>query len=137
MLDILSPPTSLNLKNLLLAPIQSYQSVLTLLALPSYTPLFTAQPYGTRSALAEGIILSIIRNETVIESPEDVDGVLDLCSVLVRGEESADISQGANTRRPQPPADPTEVQGWVARIVHLLRSELLDVQLEVLVFFLF
>ncbi|KIJ45211.1 hypothetical protein M422DRAFT_30058 [Sphaerobolus stellatus SS14] len=143
--DIYSPPTSTNLQNLLVAPIQSYQSVLTLLALPAYIPLFSAQPHRTRVILARAIITSILKNETIIESPEDVDGVLDLCRVLLRNEEIPETPQPDNTNEPSSPrdvrrvapiamqpADIIEDQGFVARMVHLFRSDSLDVQFELL-----
>ena len=122
-----------------MAPINSYQSVLTLLALPRYVPLLNQQPFASRRSLAHSIISSILKNETVIEAPEDVDGVLELCRVLIEDQ----------TPLPPPPVDGgyvpngrhmvrsaadmeqlAEEQGWVARIVHLFRAEQLDVQYE-------
>lgn len=124
-----------------MAPINSYQSVLTLLALQQYTALLTQQPYSTRRTLSHSLISSVLKNETVIETPEDVNGILELCHVLVR--DQADAVAGPNAHgAPIHVKDPrrgpyhereelAEEQGWMARMVHLFRSENLDVQFEV------
>lgn len=138
--ELHNPATTGNLLSLLVAPINSYQSVLTLLALPRYVPLLNQQPFASRRSLAHSIISSILKNETVIEAPEDVDGVLELCRVLIEDQ---------TPLPPPPPVDGgyvpngrplvrsaadleqlAEEQGWVARIVHLFRAEQLDVQYE-------
>lgn len=127
--------TTNNLASLLIAPINSYQSVLTLLALPRYGHLLVLQPFATRRSLAHAIIASILKNETIIETPEDVRGVLELCQVLIR--DQLDTIPGKQTqaaRRPAYIADREEMaeeQGWVARMVHLFRTDPLDVQFEV------
>jgi vacuolar protein sorting-associated protein 35 len=91
----------------------------------------------------------VLKNETVVEAPEDVDGVLELCHVLIK--DQSDSSGGAggavggivhatqvhmkDTRRQGPYVaereEMAEEQGWVARMVHLFRAESLDVQFEV------
>ncbi|KAF8525127.1 vacuolar protein sorting-associated protein 35 [Hysterangium stoloniferum] len=140
--DLYVPHTTQNLLNLLIAPVNSYQSVLTLLALPCYLKLFSKQPLNTRRSIAHSIISSVLKNETVIETPEDVDGVLELCQVLIsdpppENDEKKEQSL-PQTRRagplphPQSPEEMAEEQGWVARMVHLFRSESLDVQFELL-----
>ena len=62
----------------------SYQSVLTPLAIPNYVPLLTKQLFSMRRSIAHSIVSSVLKNETIIESPEDVDGVLELCHVLIK-----------------------------------------------------
>lgn len=127
-----------------MAPINSYQSVLTLLAIPNYVPLLTRQLFSTRRSIAHSIISSVLKNETIIETPEDVDGVLELCHVLIKDQSdsatnpNAPNSQQAHVReiRRQGPyfverEEMAEEQGWVARMVHLFRAESLDVQFEV------
>lgn len=128
--------TTNNLASLLIAPINSYQSVLTLLALPRYGRLLVLQPFTTRRSLAHAIVASVLKNETIIESPEDVRGVLELCQVLIRDQLDTGLgTQSQNTRSRQPynidRDDMAEEQGWVARMVHLFRSDILDVQFEV------
>ena len=137
--DLHNPQTTTNLLSLLAAPINSYQSVLTLLALPCYVPLLTQQPFNSRRSLAHSIVSSVLKNETVIETPEDVDGVLELCQVLIH--EQVEPMTGVNGvyggQRPRAGVQSldleqlAEEQGWVARMVHLFRAEDLEVQFEV------
>lgn len=133
--DLHSAPTISNLAALLAAPINSYQSVLTLLALPRYASLLTQQPFSSRRSVAHAIISSVLKNETVIETPEDVDGILELCHVLIKDQaDVAGTSGGPGDRRGPyylEREEMAEEQGWVARMVHLFRSDALDVQFEV------
>lgn len=123
----------------MVAPINSYQSVLTLLAIPHYVPLLSQQLFSTRRSIAHSIISSVLKNETIIEAPEDVDGVLELCHVLIKDQTDSAAPQGSagvkEIRRQGPyhteREDLAEEQGWVARMVHLFRADSLDVQFEV------
>ncbi|KAF8641524.1 hypothetical protein AX16_009902 [Volvariella volvacea WC 439] len=139
--DLHAQQTTANLAALLVAPINSYQSVLTLLAIPNYAPLLSRQLFSTRRSIAHSIISSVLKNETVVEAPEDVDGVLELCHVLIK--DQSDAAASAKTppsikeSRKQGPylaerEEMAEEQGWVARMVHLFRSENLDTQFELL-----
>jgi len=139
--DLHAQQTTSNLAALLVAPINSYQSVLTLLAIPNYVPLLSKQLFSTRRSIAHSIISSVLKNETVIEAPEDVNGVLELCHVLIKDQSDTAGINGVpppvmrDTRR-QPPytlesEELAEEQGWIARMVHLFRAESLDVQFEV------
>ncbi|KAF9466893.1 vacuolar protein sorting-associated protein 35 [Collybia nuda] len=147
--DLHAPQTTSNLSALLVAPINSYQSVLTLLAIPNYSPLLTRQLFSTRRSIAHSIISSVLKNETIVESPEDVDGVLELCHVLIKDQSDSSAPGAAATHtlhasqssikdmRRQGPffverEEMAEEQGWVARMVHLFRAESLDVQFELL-----
>lgn len=149
--DLHTPATTSNLLSLLLSPITSYASVLTLLALPSYTPLLASQPFSTRRSIAHAVVSSVLKNETVVETPEDVAGVLGLCAVLVRdqkdigmagngeggaGRGGSGMSGGGGGRRSMglqqyDAEEMAEEQGWVARMVHLFRSDDLDTQFQV------
>lgn len=144
--DLYTPTTTSNLLALLLSPINSYTTVLTLLAIPSYLPLLLSQPFGSRRSIAHAVVSSVLKNETVIENPEDVEGVLGMCSVLIKdqkepgqGPSAAGSSNGGYSstggRRGQvreyDAEDLAEEQGWVARMVHLFRSDDLDVQFQV------
>ena len=138
--DLHSPQTTSNLAALLVAPINSYQSVLTLLAIPNYGPLLSRQLFLTRRSIAHSLVSSVLKNETIIETPEDVDGVLDLCHVLIKDQSdtsgtSAPAVNGQQGRRQGSffveREEMAEEQGWVARMVHLFRAESLDVQFEV------
>ncbi|KAI5992917.1 vacuolar protein sorting-associated protein 35 [Pisolithus albus] len=138
--DLHAPQTAANLAALLVAPINSYQSVLTLLAIPRYVPLLTQQLFSTRRSIAHSVVSSVLKNETFIETPRDVDGVLDLCHVLIKDQNDAMPTPGIGvvkeTRRQGPQfterGDLAEEQGWVARMVHLFRAESLDTQFELL-----
>ncbi|KAG6830850.1 hypothetical protein H0H87_006910 [Tephrocybe sp. NHM501043] len=129
---------------LLVAPINSYQSVLTLLAIPNYSPLLSKQLFFTRRSIAHSIISSVLKNETIVEAPEDVHGVLELCHVLIKDQSDSSIAATASPAqmnmnikdiRRQGPyfverEETAEEQGWVARMVHLFRAENLDTQYE-------
>jgi vacuolar protein sorting-associated protein 35 len=133
--DLHGQQTINNLAALLLAPINSYQSVLTLLAIPNYAPLLILQPFPTRRSIAHSILSSVLKNETIVETPEDVDGILGLCHVLIKDQPDVGSSGSQTGRRPgahlMEREEMSEEQGWVARMVHLFRAESLSVQYEV------
>ncbi|SCZ99747.1 BZ3501_MvSof-1269-A2-R1_Chr12-2g03449 [Microbotryum saponariae] len=145
--DLHHPVTIQSLLSLLLAPINSYLTVLTLLALPSYKELLMIQPFPTRRSIGHAIVASILKNETVIDSAEDVKGVLDLCHVLMRDQKDRVVPnpQGLGQRqssgalggvgRGQQSYDVEEMaeeQGWIARMVHLFRAHELEAQFHLL-----
>ncbi|KAG0081456.1 Vacuolar protein sorting-associated protein 35, partial [Podila epicladia] len=138
--DLQHKETVANLQNLLMAPIQHYPSILTLLELPHYTSLLALQPYQTRRAIAHAVVGSILKNETVISSPEEVNGVLEICAVMVRdqkdgGHNSSPFRNTRNNRNESGSVDLeefTEEQGQLARIIHLFKSDDADVQAAIL-----
>ncbi|BGP19843.1 hypothetical protein JCM10213_003152 [Rhodosporidiobolus nylandii] len=152
--DLHSPTTTQHLLQLLLAPIQNYATVLTLLALPSYAPLLQAQGYATRRAVAHAVVASVLRNETVTDQPEDVKGVLELCGVLVKDQKDRPSGppggaaavgggrpafergysgpRGGQHQHQQLEEEMAEEQGWIARMVHLLRSRSEETQFALL-----
>ncbi|WWC66334.1 uncharacterized protein I206_100235 [Kwoniella pini CBS 10737] len=132
--DLHSPPTTANLLALLLAPITSYLSILTLLAIPSYIPLLSVQPYSTRLSIGQAVVSSVLKNNTLIDTSEDVSGVLGLCAVLVKDQKDSTIGGGAPNRRGQQVdlRELAEEQGWVARMVHLFKSDDLATQFKLL-----
>lgn len=146
--DLHAQQTTVNLAALLVAPINSYQSVLTLLAIPNYGPLLSRQLFSTRRSIAHSIVSSVLKNETIVETPEDVDGILDFCHVLIKDQSDVNTNlpngqpgvggarEPTGVGRRQGPfflerEEMAEEQGWVARMVHLFRAESLDVQFEV------
>ncbi|CAO3655175.1 unnamed protein product [Mucor hiemalis] len=138
--DFHSKVTEANLLALLLAPIQHYSSVMYLLALANYQPLLALQPYNTRQAAAHSIVNSILKNATIIDIPEDVHGILDLCDVLLRDQKdapstSAPTQQNSYSGMRQKPVELSyeqeeyvEKQGLLARMVHLFKSNNEDTQ---------
>ncbi|BEI83699.1 hypothetical protein CcaverHIS002_0403030 [Cutaneotrichosporon cavernicola] len=130
--DLHAPQTTANLLALLLAPILSYLSVLTLLAIPSYIPLLSVQPYTTRASIGQAVVSSVLKNDTLIETTSDVEGVLGLCAVLVRDQKDSASGAPRHARQPIDLREMAEEQGWVARMVHLFRSEDLHVQFDLL-----
>ena len=140
--DLHHPQTTQNLMALMVAPINSYTTVLTLLALPHYQDLLRVQPFSTRRSIAHAVVGSVLKNETTISTPEDVKAVLDMCHVLVRDQKDAGVgmpnhpgmSRQYSNGRNQPQYDVEEMaeeQGWIARMVHLFRSDDLDQQFAV------
>ncbi|KDN42178.1 vacuolar protein sorting-associated protein 35 [Tilletiaria anomala UBC 951] len=172
--DLHSPTTVANLNSLLLSPINSYLTVLTLLALPNFNALLGSQPYTTRKSISHAVVLSVLKNETIMSTPEDVDGVLQLCATLVKNQRDTVIGgmghgaplpgyaagPGYNYHTQDPrfvrqqqqhpgmhsghPAanryaqaqhdleEMAEEQGWMARLVHLFRSDDLETQFSLL-----
>ncbi|KAF7732871.1 Vacuolar protein sorting-associated protein 35 [Apophysomyces ossiformis] len=139
--DLHSKTTEANLLSLLLAPIQEYTSVLTLLVLTNYQPLLALQSYGTRRAVAQAVISSIVKNETIISTPEDVQCVLDLCGVMLRDQKDAPMTSMATSQMYGPGRgrkaaeisrieqdELAEEQGCIAKLIHLFRSNEEDTQ---------
>lgn len=150
--------THANFHALLLAPINSYASALTLLALPNFHKLWAEQPALTQQAIAQAIVRSMLRRETVISTPEEANGILALCTSLIQ--DQLDVSSQGLAVAPQPAALPAgvspahtfshaqqnyysptvashmeevaEKQGALARLVHLFRNPEPEVQLSLL-----
>ncbi|KAK5698169.1 retromer complex subunit Vps35 [Elasticomyces elasticus] len=118
--DLHSQPAQTSLLALLLAPVKAYFSLFTALALPNFVSLYQQQTYPTRRAVAGEVARSLLRNETKITTPENLDGVLQILVVLIKeGTQPA----GGNIRRAVLETDETvEEQGWLARIVHLIKA---------------
>ncbi|KAF8760798.1 Vacuolar protein sorting-associated protein 35 [Rhizoctonia solani] len=86
----------------------------------------------TRRAIAHAVVASVLKNNTIIDQPSDVGGVLEMCHVLVRDQRDAGAGMGMGTGPGGAGPMGAEEQGWVARMVHLFRAEALDVQFELL-----
>ncbi|KZW00729.1 vacuolar protein sorting-associated protein 35 [Exidia glandulosa HHB12029] len=85
--------------------------------------------------------------EEFSSDPEDVDAILELCQVLIREQRDAATGLGSVThgyakdptgRRQQQSSmhleneDLAEEQGWLAKMVHLFRSDSFDVQFDLI-----
>lgn len=131
--DLHSQASQANLLSLLLAPVKTYYSLFTALAVPSFIPLLHAQPYPTRRSVAGEVARSILRNETNITTPENLQGVLEILKVLIKeGMQQPSGYPGGPARRSVLETDETvEEQGWLARLVHLIRGPDTNTQFKV------
>ncbi|KAI4155833.1 MAG: hypothetical protein LQ340_000706 [Diploschistes diacapsis] len=132
--DLHSQPAQSNILGLLLAPIKSYLSLFTALALPHYVPLLHAQTYPTRRAVAGEVARSLLRNQTAISTTENLEGVLEILRVLIRegSQQPAGYPGIASQRRNAETDETIEEQGWLARIVHLVKGADNDTQFKLL-----
>ncbi|KAK8192521.1 retromer complex subunit Vps35 [Zalaria obscura] len=132
--DLHSPPSQGNLLNLLLAPVKTYFSLFTALAIPNFIPLLHSQTYPTRRAVAGEVARSLLRNETRIETQENLEGVLEILKVLIKeGMQAPQGYPGGPARRGVAETDETiEEQGWLARMVHLIRASNNNTQFKLL-----
>ena len=132
--DLHSAATQSNMLNLLLAPVKTYFSLFTALALPHFLPLFSSQTYATRRAVAGEVARNILKIKIKITSSEHLDGVLTLLRVLIKeGIQHPGGYSGVGNRSRGGETDETlEEQGWLARIVHLIQAPDNDTQLKLL-----
>ncbi|KAG2412305.1 vacuolar protein sorting-associated protein VPS35 [Aspergillus terreus] len=131
--DLHSAPTQQNLLHLLLAPIRSYVSIFTALALPNYLPLLTSQSYPTRRSVAGEIARNLLNHRTLITTTENLDRVLQALRVLIKeGAQQSMGYPGLQSQRRGETDETIEEQGWLARLVHLIQAPENDTQLKLL-----
>lgn len=132
--DLHSAPTQSNILALLLAPIKSYVSLYTALALPNFIPLLHVQTYPTRRAVACEVVQNLLRNQTRISSSEQLDDVLEILRVLIKeGIQQPAGYPGVPSQRRGAETDETVTeQGLLARLVHLIQSPDNDIQFKLL-----
>jgi vacuolar protein sorting-associated protein 35 len=131
--DLHSPASQTNLLNLLLAPMQSYVSMFTALALPTYIPLLHSQTYPTRRAVAGEVARNLQRNMTIISTLSALEGVLEILKVLIKeGTQMPAGYPGVQQRKAIETDETVEEQGWLARIVHLIHSDDNDTQYKLI-----
>ncbi|KAF4291735.1 hypothetical protein CNMCM8686_008361 [Aspergillus fumigatus] len=130
--DLHAAPTQQNLLHLLLAPLRSYVSIFTALALPHYLPLLTSQSYPTRRSVAGEIVRSLLKNRTLITTAENLDRVLGALRVLIKEGLQQAVGYPGSQRRGGETDETIEEQGWLARLVHLIQAPENDVQLKLL-----
>ncbi|KAL4906091.1 hypothetical protein BDW74DRAFT_138372 [Aspergillus multicolor] len=129
--DLHAAPTQQNLLHLLIAPLRSYVSIFTALALPHYLPLLSSQSYLTRRSVAGEIARTLLKNRTLITTTENLDRVLGALRVLIK----EGVSQGGGypgSQRRGESDETIEEQGWLARLIHLLQAPENDTQLKLL-----
>ncbi|KAH6610092.1 hypothetical protein Trco_000112 [Trichoderma cornu-damae] len=131
--DLHSAQAQQSLLALLQAPLNRYVSIFTALSLPTYVPLFQAQSYPTRRAVAGGIIRGLLKDQTKISKTDQLEHVLDVLSVLIKeGTQAPQGYSGAAQRRAVETDETLEEQGWLARMVHLLQAGDNDTQFKLL-----
>lgn len=123
-----------NLLQLLSVPLTNYGNLLTILAIPSYVPLLQSQSNYIRRSVAGAIINALLKRSIIIDNVEDAEGTFDLLKVLIVQDSQAQSNGGRETRRARDTEseDIIEEQGWLARLVHLLKSDDLDKQFKLL-----
>ncbi|KAJ5155515.1 hypothetical protein N7492_008318 [Penicillium capsulatum] len=132
--DLHSAPTQQHILHLLNAPLRSYVSIFTALALPHYLPLLTSQSYLTRRSIAGEIVRSLLKNKIQISTTENLDRVLGTARVLIKeGMQQSVGYPGVQAQRRGGETDETiEEQGYLARLVHLIQAPDNDTQLKLL-----
>lgn len=127
--DLHAAATQEGLGELLMSPVRAYWSLFTALALPSFGALFGVVGSRVRRQVAGEVARGLLRNETPITSVKEVEGVLEILSVLIKEPATHAPAQpsGPLRRAPNPSSaesdNTIEEQTWLARIVHLLRAE--------------
>ncbi|QKX57262.1 uncharacterized protein TRUGW13939_04371 [Talaromyces rugulosus] len=131
--DLHAAPAQQNLLNLLLAPLNSYVSMFTALALPHYISLLASQSYPTRRAVATQVIRNLLSSKTTITDAENLDRVLQVLKVLIKeGVPHSAGYPGVHPQRRGETDETIEEQGWLARLVHLIQGPNNDTQLKLL-----
>ena len=132
--DLHSAATQSNMLSLLLAPLRTYFSLFTALALPNYLPLYSSQTFATRRAVAGEVAKSILRKRILIKSAEHLEGILVLLKVLIRegSQQPAGFPTAASRQRGGESDEAIEEQGWLARIVHFIQAADNNTQLQLL-----
>jgi vacuolar protein sorting-associated protein 35 len=142
---LISQPAQQALLALLRAPANHYVSIFTALSLPTFVPLFQNQAYPTRRAIAGDIARSLLRNQTPITTVSGLESVLEVLKVLIRegSQQQQQPTAAAAANAPSAPrrgggggaaeTDETlQEQAWLARIIHLVRSDNNDTQFKLL-----
>ncbi|KAI9593953.1 vacuolar protein sorting-associated protein 35 [Syncephalis fuscata] len=129
--DLMHQDTIKNMLALLRAPILAYPTVMTLMLLPNYEPLLVQQHYSSRRAIAHDIVNSILKHHTIIDTTDDVNGILTLCAVLIRDQKDCPMRPGNFASR-QDEEDYIEEQSWMARLIHLFQGQNADEQFMLL-----
>ena len=132
--DLHSVQTQSFILQLLLAPIKAYFSLFTALTLPNFMPLLHAQTYLTRRSIAGEVARNILDNQTVISTAGELEGVLGILRVLIKEgmQQSSGYPGGPSQRRGAETEETIQEQGWLARVVHLIKSSNNDTQFQLL-----
>lgn len=83
--------------------------------------------------MAGEVAQSLLRNQTKIDTVENLEGVLEILKVIIKEgtQQSAGYQGGPLQRKGMETEETIEEQGWLARIVHLIQSPSNDTQFKV------
>lgn len=145
-----------NIRALLLEMINYFPNLLTVLSIPNYVPLLSSQPLSTQKAIAGAVLDSILKNESKIETVEDVNGVFGLLAVVIKngssnnstneqpqrhheipggnstGNNANNTEYTENTSKEEPTSDILIDQSKLAKIIHILYNKDTDVHSKLL-----
>ena len=107
---------------MLKVPLDLHKNVLTLLKIKNYSTLYDHLDYQGRKAMCQYILNNALDNETVISSPDDVEGLLQLINPVIN--DASDKPQDYEEDN----EDFVDEQTLVARLIHLMNSDNLDEQ---------
>ncbi len=113
------------LSRLLRVCIDFYNNVLVILDIKNFPKLLSKFDYSSRKSLSLYLVMNILDNETLIPTDEQADSVLEMLSPLIRDQEDQPPDGNDNE-------DFVEEQGLVGRLIHLLKSDHLDMQYKIL-----
>ncbi|KAF2360963.1 Vacuolar protein sorting-associated protein 35 [Trinorchestia longiramus] len=113
------------LSRLLRLPANNYNDLLVLLQLKHFLPLLQLLDFQGRSTLSSFLLNNALESSTRVPTPEQVDGVLELCASLVRDADDQPHSQ-------PDPDDIAEEQLLLARLVHQFQGSTNDLQYLIL-----
>ncbi|KAK4150060.1 vacuolar protein sorting-associated protein 35 [Chaetomidium leptoderma] len=133
--DLHSQPAQQSLLALLQSPLRRYMSIFTALSLPTYVSLFQSQTYPTRRAVAGELARTLLKNQTPISTPSQLENALEVLKVLIKegSQPPAGYPGVVQPRARAVETDETmEEQGWLARLVHLIHSDDNDTQFRLL-----
>lgn len=129
--DLHSPEAQENLLKLLMAPILSYSSLFTILALKAYAPLLHAQSVAIRRGVASTLGETLLSRQVLIDNPEDATSILDLLKVLIVEPESP-VTGAREVRRSKDTDTTSDDQVWLAKLVHHFQNKTPEIQLKLL-----
>lgn len=140
-----------NLQKLLLELIDYFPNLLTVLSIPSYVPLLSSQPLSTQKSVAGAVLASVLKDESKIETVDDVNGVFGLLGVVIKDGSCVENSSSQEVELPggpstgvegggklskaedgEPSLDVLIDQSKLAKVVHLLYNKDTDVHSKLL-----
>lgn len=119
-------PVSKELIKMLKIPIDLHKNILILLKIKTYSTLLDHLDYPGRKSLCQYVLNNALDNETVISTPDEVDGLLTLLDPVINDSTDKPSDYEEDNE------DFVDEQTLVARLIHLMRSENLDEQFIIL-----